>query len=116
MNNIEKKAILITGASSEIGKSTAKQLLSEGHVVYGAARRIKKMTDLKDAGVIIIKMDVTDDASMVEGGYQIIKEQGRIDVLINNAKYGSFGSLEDVSMSEARRQFEVNVFGLGRMI
>jgi short-subunit dehydrogenase len=115
MKTEEKQVVLITGASSGIGKSTAKLLLNEGHVVYGSARRTHRMADLKDAGVTVMKMDVTDDASMVEGVSQIIKEQGRIDVLINNAGYGSFGSLEDVPLSEARRQFEVNVFGLGRM-
>jgi short-subunit dehydrogenase len=115
MNNIEKNVILITGASSGIGKSTARQLLSEGYIVYGAARRVEKMTDLKDEGVNVIKMDVTDDATMLKGIDQIINEQGKIDVLVNNAGYGFFGSLEDTPISEARRQFDVNVFGLGRV-
>ncbi len=53
-------------------------------------------------------MDVTDDSSMVEGLDQIIKNQGRIDVLVNNAGYGSYGAIEDVEISEGKRQFEVN--------
>ena len=62
-----------------------------------------------------VSMDVTDDASMVAGVERIIAEQGRIDALVNNAGYGSYGAVEDVPIDEARRQFEVNIFGLARL-
>ena len=109
------KIILITGASSGIGMSAAFRLLAAGHKVYAAARRLERMTALKDAGATLLNMDVTDEASMQEGIGRIIAEQGRIDVLVNNAGYGYFGPLETVPQEEARRQFDVNVFGLARL-
>jgi NAD(P)-dependent dehydrogenase (short-subunit alcohol dehydrogenase family) len=110
-----KKVILITGASAGIGKSTALLLAKDGHIVYGAARRMDKMQDLKEAGIKLLAMDVTDETSMLAGINEIIKTEGRIDALVNNAGYGSYGSLEDVPLSEARYQFEVNIFGLARL-
>lgn len=112
---MKQKVILITGASSGIGYDTAERLAKQGHKVYGAARRMDKMLPLKDLGVIPIQMDVTDDASMVAGVNAVLQAEGRIDVLVNNAGYGYFGAIENVSMEEARRQIEVNVFGLGRL-
>jgi NADP-dependent 3-hydroxy acid dehydrogenase YdfG len=109
------KIVLITGASSGIGKATANLLNKEGFVVYGGARRIEKMEDLKKNGIRVLQLDVTDEESVTECVNKIISEEGKIDVLINNAGYGFFGSLEDVPMSEAKRQFEVNLFGLGRI-
>ena len=109
------KVILITGASAGIGKATAKLLASKGHTVYGAARRMDKMQDLKESGVKLIEMDVTVEESMVKGVQQILQTEKRIDVLVNNAGYGSYGSLEEVPISEAKYQFEVNIFGLARL-
>jgi NAD(P)-dependent dehydrogenase (short-subunit alcohol dehydrogenase family) len=106
---------LVTGASSGIGEATALELARIGYTVYGAARRVERMKDLEAKGIRIIKMDVTDDDSMIAGIDQIVAETGRIDVLVNNAGYGSYGALEDVPMSEAKYQFEVNVFGLARL-
>lgn len=60
-------------------------------------------------------MDVTDDASMIAGVNAVMEAEGRIDVLVNNAGYGYFGAIENVSMEEARKQLEVNVFGLARL-
>ena len=106
---------LITGASSGIGEATALELARRGFIVYGAARRVDRMSALVGRGVHVIEMDVTDDASMTSGVERVLGEQGRIDVLVNNAGYGSYGALEDVPLDEARRQFEVNVFGLARL-
>jgi NAD(P)-dependent dehydrogenase (short-subunit alcohol dehydrogenase family) len=107
---------LVTGASSGIGEAAARELHSQGFVVYAAARRAERLADLAGAGMHAVSMDVTDDASASAAVRQIIDEQGRIDVLVNNAGYGSYGALEDVDLSEARYQFEVNVFGLARLI
>lgn len=109
------KVILVTGASTGIGHATAKYLAEQGHIVYAAARRVEKMQDLTASGVKILSMDVTDDASMISGVNTILKNEKRIDVLVNNAGYGSFGALEDVPISEAKNQFEVNVFGMARL-
>ena len=109
---METKVIIITGASSGIGYSTAEYLAKQGHKVYGAARRTEKMEPLRQSGVAPLKMDVTDEASVKEAVAEVIKQEGRIDVLVNNAGYGSYGAIEDVTLDEARKQFEVNVFGL----
>lgn len=112
----DTRVALVTGGSSGIGESTALQLKAKGFEVYAVARRVDKMKSLADQDIHVYGMDVTDDASMVDGIGKILAEQGRIDVLVNNAGYGSFGSVEDVPIEEARRQFEVNIFGLARLI
>jgi short-subunit dehydrogenase len=115
VTRVVTKTALVTGASSGIGEATALKLAELGYTVYGGARRVERMAGLAERGVNILKMDVTDDESMVNGVDQIIADAGRVDVLVNNAGYGSYGALEDVPMSEAKYQFEVNIFGLARL-
>src|ERR1700761_8901588 len=107
---------LVTGASSGIGEATAQRLHGLGYVVYGLARRVNRMAGLDRIGIRTLAVDVTDEQATTAAIEQIVAEQGRIDVLVNNAGYGSYGALEDVPLSEARYQFEVNVFGLARLI
>jgi short-subunit dehydrogenase len=107
-----KQTIIITGASSGIGKETALLLLKQGHTVYGLARRIEQMQDLINAGGHAIKMDITDQKSVTNAVNEILSKEKRVDVLINNAGYAIYGAVEEVSITDARQQFEVNLFGL----
>ncbi|NET33148.1 MAG: SDR family NAD(P)-dependent oxidoreductase [Cyanothece sp. SIO1E1] len=110
-----KKVIVITGASSGMGKDTALRLLEEGHIVYGAARRIDRMQDIVQAGGRALALDVTKQESIQQAIKQVLQEQDRIDVLWNNAGYSVNGAVENISYEEARRQFDVNLFGVAEM-
>ena len=110
------KTVLVTGASAGIGKATAILLAQNGYNVYGAARRMEKMQDLKNYGIKPIVLDITKEESIVACVEEIFKEAGNIDILINNAGFGSSGAVEDVPMEDARYQLEVNVFGAMRLI
>lgn len=113
---MNKKIALVTGASSGIGKETALELSRYGFTVYAAARRVDRMQDLLNEDIQPISLDVTDEDSMTTGVDEILRKEGRIDILVNCAGYGSYGAIEDVPMEDARRQFEVNLFGLARLI
>ena len=108
---MNKKVIVITGASSGMGKDFALALLKEGHTVYGLARRLEKMDDLVKAGGMAIAMDITNESQVASAVNQILSEQEKIDVLINNAGYAVYGTVEEVPLEVARRQFEVNLVG-----
>ncbi|MDQ0241693.1 oxidoreductase [Arthrobacter bambusae] len=110
-----QRVAFVTGASTGIGFEAAVELSKAGMVVYAGARRVEKMEPLKAHGIKVLSLDVTEDDSMKAAVDLVLAEQGRIDVLVNNAGYGSYGSLEEVPLDEGRRQFEVNVFGLARM-
>jgi NAD(P)-dependent dehydrogenase (short-subunit alcohol dehydrogenase family) len=106
--------VLVTGCSSGIGAATATRLAKSGHLVYATARRPDALSDLRP-GCRTLALDVTDEASMSAAVDAVVGEHGRVGALVNNAGYGEYGAVEDVSMDRVRRQFETNVFGLARM-
>lgn len=106
---------LVTGASSGMGKEIAKRLKADGYTVYAAARRVEQMEDLRKAGIIPLQMDVTSEDEVKAGVEAIEKKDGGVDILINNAGFGLYGAVEDVSITDARYQFEVNLFGVARL-
>jgi NAD(P)-dependent dehydrogenase (short-subunit alcohol dehydrogenase family) len=111
-----QQVALVTGASSGIGEATARELAAAGWTVYAAARRVDRMQPLTDAGIRVIALDVTDEPSLRVAVERIIAETGRIDLLVNNAGYGSYGSVEEVALLEGRRQLDVNLFGAVELI
>ena len=110
-----KKVIIVTGASSGIGKATALQLMKEGHSVYGAARRVEKMNELVSAGGKAVAIDVINHDQVHAEIQKIIETEGKIDVLVNNAGYAVYGPIEEIDYEQAKRQFEVNLFGLAEV-
>lgn len=112
---MKKQVVFITGGSSGMGKITAKRLNNAGYIVYTGARRLEKMDDLKVNGVHVLSLDLTNEQNIKKAVDEIVEKEGRIDILINNAGYGSYGALEDVPIEEAKRQFEVNIFGLAEL-
>lgn len=112
---MSKKVIIITGASSGIGYHSAELLGKKGYVVYAMARRVDRIEELVSLGVKPLFLDLTQEASIQNCVKRVLVEQGRIDVLVNNAGYGLYGPIEEVDLAEARAQFEVNLFGLASL-
>lgn len=113
---IEPRVILITGAAHGIGRACAQQLISEGHTVYGGDIDFDAMADLETEGMKRLSMDVTSDEQVTAGVATVIAEQGRIDGLLANAGYTCMGMIETVDLDDAKRNFEVNVFGVARCV
>ena len=110
----EQKVVLITGTAYGIGKSTAELLIDKGHIVYGGDILVEENLYLNDIGGTALEMDVTNQEHIDKAINQIISEQGRVDVLVNNAGLGVYGAIEDVSMEDIYYQYDVNLFGLAR--
>jgi len=109
------KAVLVTGCSSGIGRSTAELLAGKGWTVYASARKLDSISDLEARGCRLLEIDVTDEDSMRAAVTKVEEAEGAVGVLVNNAGYSQSGAVESVSPEDVRRQFDTNVFGLIRM-
>ena len=113
------KTILITGASSGFGRDTAETLAKAGHQVYASMRNISDRhsvvaNELKNLGIKVVELDVTDDASVERAVAAVLKDAGKIDVLINNAGMASAGVSEAFTADQAKLLFNTNVVGVLR--
>ncbi|SOJ56371.1 Serine 3-dehydrogenase [Mycobacterium simulans] len=113
MNNTAP--VLITGCSSGVGRASALRFLRAGHPVYATARRPETLTALVEQGAVGLRLDVTDEESMVAAVKHVEADHGAVGILVNNAAYGLQGAVEAVLLDDLRAQFETNVFGLVRM-
>ena len=116
---VNQRVVLVTGASSGIGKCCAEYLSQQGYRVYGTSRRAKA-TDSEQRSsntnlFQMVQMDVTDESSVKKGIDSIIARESRIDVVVNNAGFAIIGSLEDTTIAEAKSQLETNFFGALRV-
>ena len=108
-------AVLVTGCSSGIGRAAAERLARGGWTVYASARRLESMAGLEAAGCRLLRLDVTDEGSMRAAVEEIERAEGAVGALVNNAGYSLSGAVESVTLEDARRQFETNLFGPARL-
>jgi NAD(P)-dependent dehydrogenase (short-subunit alcohol dehydrogenase family) len=117
-----KRTVLVTGCSSGIGLATCHVLSRNNFMTYGTVRNLskaKKTQDLinrENLFLKILRLDVNDNQSIKLAVRKILTDTGRIDVLINNAGYGMFGPVEEITTQEVKKQFETNFFGTIRLI
>ena len=117
-----QKVAVVTGSSTGIGYETSLALANNGYLTYATVRDIQKSKEIeriahvKNIPLKIVEMNVDNDNSVKDAIEKITSEYGRIDILVNNAGYGLFGALEDLEMTEIKKQFETNVFGIIRVI
>lgn len=107
------KAVLVTGASSGLGQAIARRLVALGHTVIGTGRRVAD-GEVVD-GITLLRMDITDDASVTRGVEEAVKRMGRVDVLVNNAGLGIQGPAQDIETGLAMRLLDTNLLGAHRL-
>src|ERR1035438_6098358 len=113
----EKPVWFITGCSTGFGRELATYVLERGYRTVVTARKPAEVKDLAAKGeALVLKLDVTDQGQITAAIKAAEKKFGRIDVLVNNAGIGYFAAVEESEEKEVRRMFEINVFGLSRMI
>ncbi len=108
------KIVLVTGCSTGIGQDLARRLALAGYTVVASARRPETLADLPAA--LTLPLDVTDPASVAAATAEVIRRFGRIDVLVNNAGYAVRGAVEEVPDEQVHEMFDVNVYGVMRMV
>ena len=117
-----EKVALVTGSSSGVGLETALALARDGYHTFASMRNIRKAGELEHAAkkenlsIYVIELDVDKEESIVSAIKKVVADKGRLDVLVNNAGYGQFGCVEDVSVDDFRKQFETNFFSIVRII
>lgn len=116
MRRQDERMVVITGASSGIGKACAEYLAERGYRVFGTSRNVIGVREEWQPGkVVMVRMDVNDEDSVRQAIKSIMDAAGRIDVLVNCAGFGIAGAVEDTSITEAKGQFETNFFGVWRL-
>lgn len=117
-----KRTVLVTGCSSGIGLATCHVLSRNNFLTYGTVRNLSKAKKIQDLinreslPLKILQLDVNDNQSIKLAVKRILSDTGRLDVLINNAGYGMFGPIEEITTQEVKKQFETNFFGIIRLI
>jgi NAD(P)-dependent dehydrogenase (short-subunit alcohol dehydrogenase family) len=110
----KENVVLITGCSTGIGRGLAEVLAERGFQVVATARDVSSIGDLQ--ATLKLPLDVTDEASVKTAAGKVLERFGRIDVLVNNAGYATRGVIEEMPIETMRREFDVNVFGIVRMV
>jgi len=108
------KVVLITGASSGIGQSTARLLAQQGFTIFGTSRNPSGIDRIP--GIEFLPLDVRLDESVKSCVETLLKRAGRLDILVNNAGYELGGAIEEAALEEVKAQFETNFFGAVRMV